>query len=179
MTEQNPVTEPATLTEPGTVTEQARADLRDPLAARDVDEAVARLRAAVLRLAQALRAPATGHGLTPSRLAGMVVLANEGPVRVGDFARRLGVTAASASRLVDVLVESGMTERVDDPTDQRACLLAATQRGRQAIEDVRRAGLEQLLQHVAELPEDEGERLLAAIPALERLADSVHDAAAG
>ena len=137
------------------------------------DDRVASLRTAVLRLAQALRAPAASHGLTPSRLAGLVVLSQHAPIRVGDFARMLRVTPASASRLVDVLRESGMVRRLVDPSDQRASLLELTESGEQALEDVRRVGLEQLSDLVDALPADRREALLAAVPALDDLADAM------
>jgi DNA-binding MarR family transcriptional regulator len=139
----------------------------------DLDEAVARLRTATLRLGAALRAPATLHGLTPSRLGGLVILAQQAPIRVGDFARELGITAPSASRLVDVLVESGTAERQDDPSDQRACMLALTAQGLRILDEVRRAGLQQLSEQVRSLPDEQCQQLLEAIPALQALADAL------
>lgn len=137
------------------------------------EQEAASLRTVVLRLAQALRAPATSHGLTPSRLAGMVVLAQHAPIRVGDFARRLRVTPASASRLVDVLAESGMVQRLVDPRDQRASLLALTDAGERALADVRRIGIETLTDQIDALAPDRRQVLLAAVPVLEELAEAM------
>lgn len=142
-------------------------------AGTDAPEAAAALRTALLRLAQALRAPAASHGLTPSRLAGMVILSQRAPIRVGDLARLLRVTPASASRLVDVLTDSGMVRRLVDPTDQRASLLDLTENGVRALEDVRRVGLHQLTDQVDALAPERREVLLAAVPVLEELAEAM------
>ena len=139
----------------------------------DGHEDIARLRAVTVRLAQALRAPAAEHGLTPSRLSALGLLSTRSPIRLGDFAREFGVTPASASRLVDVLTELGMVTRLQDPTDQRACLVTLADQGTETLEEVRRAGLDHLVRQVGELPGDQRDALLRAIPALEALADSM------
>ena len=102
----------------------------------------ARLRRAALRLAYGLRAPAARYGLTPSRLAALVILGKQGPMRVGDVARELNIAVPSASRLLDVLAESAFVERRDDPTDRRAFLVSLTADGARILEDVRAEGIQ-------------------------------------
>ncbi|MFD0231622.1 MarR family winged helix-turn-helix transcriptional regulator [Streptomyces decoyicus] len=75
------------------------------------NEIAARLRAAVLRLAHGLRAPAERHDLTPSRLTTLGVLSAHGPLRVGDLTRGTGIGMPSASRLVDNLVTAELVGR--------------------------------------------------------------------
>ncbi|MGW2024458.1 MarR family transcriptional regulator [Streptomyces decoyicus] len=72
---------------------------------------MARLRAAVLRLAHGLRAPAERHDLTPSRLTALGVLSAHGPLRVGDLTHGMGFGMPSTSRLVDVLVTAELVGR--------------------------------------------------------------------
>src|SRR6185436_13292921 len=95
----------------------------------------ARLRRAALRLAYGLRAPAIRYGLTPSRLAALVILGKQSPMRVGDLARELNIAVPSGSRLLDVLAESGFVERREDPTDGRAFLVSLTADGARILED--------------------------------------------
>lgn len=132
----------------------------------------ARLRRAALRLAYGLRAPATRYGLTPSRLAALVILGKQGPMRVGDLARELNVAVPSASRLLDLLAESGFVERRDDPTDRRAFLVSLTADGARILEDVRAEGTQELVGHLASLPAAQRAAVGAALPALEALADA-------
>ena len=132
----------------------------------------ARLRRAALRLAYGLRAPATRYGLTPSRLAALVILGKQGPMRVGDVARELNIAVPSASRLLDVLAESGFVERRDDPTDRRAFLVSLTADGARILEDVRAEGIQELAGHLASLTAAQRAAVEAALPALEALADA-------
>lgn len=132
----------------------------------------ARLRRAALRLAYGLRAPATRYGLTPSRLAALVILGKHGPMRVGDLARELNIAVPSASRLLDVLAESAFVERRDDPTDRRAFLVSLTADGARILEDVRAEGIHELAGHLASLPAAQRAAVEAALPALEALADA-------
>lgn len=132
----------------------------------------ARLRTAALRLAYGLRAPATRYGLTPSRLAALVILGKQGPVRVGDLASKLNIAVPSASRVLDVLAESGFVERRDDPTDRRAFLVSLTANGARILEDVRAEGTRELAGHLASLPAAQRAAIEAALPALEVLADA-------
>jgi len=132
----------------------------------------ARLRRAALRLAYGLRAPAIRYGLTPSRLAALVILGKHGPMRVGDLARELNIAVPSASRLLDVLAESAFVERRDDPTDRRAFLVSLTADGARILEDVRAEGIQELAGHLASLPAARRAAVEAALPALEALADA-------
>jgi DNA-binding MarR family transcriptional regulator len=132
----------------------------------------ARLRRAALRLAYGLRAPATRYGLTPSRLAALVILGKQGPMRVGDLARELNIAVPSASRLLDLLAESGFVERRDDPTDRRAFLVSLTADGARILEDVRAEGIQELAGHLASLAAAQRAAVEAALPALEALADA-------
>ena len=132
----------------------------------------ARLRRAALRLAYGLRAPATRYGLTPSRLAALVILGKQGPMRVGDVARELNIAVPSGSRLLDVLAESGFVERRVDPNDGRALLVSLTADGARILEEVRAEGIQELAGHLASLPAAQRAAVEAALPALEALADA-------
>jgi DNA-binding MarR family transcriptional regulator len=102
----------------------------------------------------------------------LVILGKQGPMRVGDLARELNVAVPSASRLVDLLAESGFVERRDDPTDRRAFLVSLTADGARILEDVRAEGTQELAGHLASLPAAQRAAVEAALPALEALADA-------
>jgi DNA-binding MarR family transcriptional regulator len=93
-----------------------------------------------------------------------------GPMRASDLAAALNLDASTISRQTHKLVDAGLIERTIDPVDGRACLLAVSERGRQAQAEVvsfRRQQLAQLLQEWS----DPDRRLVTNL--LDRLADDL------
>lgn len=131
----------------------------------------AELRAAVNRLAFYLRRDAGKRDLTPSRLAALAALDRGGPQRPGDVAARLGISAASMSRLTEVLEAGGWVRRTPDAADRRAFVLDLTEEGSAALNDVRRQGTGRLADDVAQLSPGDRATLSAALPVLAALAD--------
>jgi DNA-binding MarR family transcriptional regulator len=130
------------------------------------------LRAEVNRLAYHLRAPATRSGISPTRLAALAALAHaDSGLRAGDLAVRMGITPASTSRLIDILVEAGWADRERDPEDARAVLLTVTERGRRQIEELRRDNVANLAADLASLEPAERAVLAAAVPLLRTLSE--------
>lgn len=145
--------------------------MSEPVAEQPVAELAGGLRTVVNRLAYALRSPVAGDGITPTRLASLMTLMKYGPLRPGDLAARLNISAASASRLVDVLIEGEWIRREPDPDDRRASLLSLSTHGVEALEKLRREGTGELAAGIEALPADQRESLAAALPALVALAD--------
>lgn len=54
-------------------------------------------------------------------------------IRLTDLASRVGVTKQAVGQLVDDLVQIGMVERVNDPTDKRARRVRFSRRGHGAL----------------------------------------------
>jgi DNA-binding MarR family transcriptional regulator len=93
-----------------------------------------------------------------------------GPMRASDLAAALNLDASTISRQTHKLVDAGLIERTIDPVDGRACLLAVSERGRQALAEVvsfRRQQLAELLQEWS----DPDRRLVTNL--LDRLADDL------
>jgi DNA-binding MarR family transcriptional regulator len=131
------------------------------------------LRTTVVRLNHSLRQPVARRGVTPTRLTVLATLEKSGPMRAGDLAERLSVTAASMSRLVEALEEGGWVDRQPDPDDRRAQLLHLTGEGRETLETLRREGTGELAEAIRRLSEDDRDRLAAALPVLVRLSDEL------
>ena len=129
------------------------------------------LRTAVNRLAHALRAPASEHGVTPTRLSALATLDRHGPMRPSALASRMRITPASMSRLTDVLEEGGWVVREPDPADRRACLLRLSDHGAATLVELRLENATQLAADIAALDADDRARLEAALPVLSALAD--------
>ena len=68
-------------------------------------------------------------GLSAARIRLLLALSAEPDSRMGDLARRLGVTARALTPVTDSLAHDGLVERVVDQTDRRAFKLALTDLG--------------------------------------------------
>ncbi len=77
-----------------------------------------------------------GSGLTAARWQVLGAVLHE-PLTVSAAARSMGLARQSVQRLADVLVAEGLCEFLPNPAHQRAKLLAPTDRGWKAIEQIR------------------------------------------
>jgi DNA-binding MarR family transcriptional regulator len=134
------------------------------------DEA-ARLRAVVGRLGRQLRPTQAGAGLTPTQISVLFMLARRGPLRLSELAELEGLNPTMLSRVVAALADDGLLARASDPADRRAAVVDATPAGRRLREKIHRERSIVLGGRLAALSPAERESLLAALPALEALAD--------
>jgi len=77
------------------------------------------------------------------------------------------------SRIVDRIVENGWAGRQADATDHRACVISITSTGEAILATVRRNRAACLAAGLAHLEPEDAAALLAAMPALESLADQI------
>lgn len=70
-----------------------------------------------------------GAGMSMARLQVLHVLAEGGPIRIGELSEHLDVAARTMTSTVDGLARDGLVERRRDPRDRRAVLVAMTDRG--------------------------------------------------
>jgi DNA-binding MarR family transcriptional regulator len=57
----------------------------------------------------------------------------EGPRTNRELAELAGISAPTATRIVDGLLQRGLVSRVEDPTDRRAVVISLTAEGRSAL----------------------------------------------
>jgi DNA-binding MarR family transcriptional regulator len=127
-----------------------------------------RLFLAVGRLSRSLRQagiPGPGHGA----ISALATLVNHGQLRLGDLAAKEGVAAATMSRIVASLVESGYVSRESDPIDRRAWLATATEEGERLVSGVRSTRVQELNKRLDRLSPEHQDALAHALPALEAL----------
>ena len=130
------------------------------------------LRTELARLAYHLRIPATKSGITPTRLAALAALArHDQGCRQGDLAIEMGISPASMTRLVDIMVTARWVLRQRDPSDARAFALRLSDHGRSTLEGLRSEGTSRLSADIEALTDDERRTLAAAIPILRGIAD--------
>jgi DNA-binding MarR family transcriptional regulator len=89
------------------------------------------------------------------------------PIRLHDLAVRLGVTAPTASRAVDGLVEHGVLERRPDPDDRRAVRISLTTEGRSLVEERKSRVLAAFLPAAATMSSVDQERLIELLTELD------------
>lgn len=102
----------------------------------DVTDAVVGASRALVGIAVRTLSETTAD-LTMSQYRALVLLAYQGNQRVVDLADNLGVNSSTVTRLVARLVRKGFVDRIADPNDRRATLLAITDDGRSMVAAVR------------------------------------------
>jgi DNA-binding MarR family transcriptional regulator len=110
---------------PGTSTRQPPADLQSD--AQALQSAVADL----VRVYQFRdRDRICCHDISVTQCHALEMLAEHGPMRLGDLTDRLFLDKSTTSRVVHTLVNKGYVEQHADPRDRRATALSATSAGR-------------------------------------------------
>lgn len=122
------------------------------------------------------------RGLALPRLRGAEVellrLVESRPgIGISDAAKELYLASNSVSTLVNQLVKAGYLVRETDPADRRAARLRLTEAAAQRLKDWRRRRAELVAGHVSRLDETDQLLLEAALPALRRLAVTLHEEA--
>jgi DNA-binding MarR family transcriptional regulator len=139
-------------------------------------DAAIRLRRTIARLSRGLRPSQAATGLTPTQISVLVSVTIYGPIKLADLGAREGLNPTMLSRMVAQLASAGLVRRVADPADKRAALVEPTARGKRLHERMRQVRNDTLLAELARLSDEEHDLLLAALPALEQLADRLHKA---
>jgi MarR family transcriptional regulator, organic hydroperoxide resistance regulator len=96
----------------------------------------------------------------------------EGPSKVGGLAVAAGVSAPTATRMLDLLVREGLVERHASAEDRRCVLAALTDDGRRALQAKRR-DVRAMNQRIARLLDDDEREQAARL--LRRLAEAMEE----
>lgn len=130
-----------------------------------------RLYVALGRLVRSLRREGGGLPVSQGVFSALVTVVKEGPMRAGELAAREGVAPPSMTKVVTALEQQQLVERLPDPADGRAALIAATDAGREMVESSRAERMHGLARRLQALDGDQLAALDAALPVLEILAD--------
>ncbi|HWF54254.1 MAG TPA: MarR family transcriptional regulator [Solirubrobacteraceae bacterium] len=125
------------------------------------------------RLARRLRPTdaGTAAGLTPTRVAILLAVVRDGPVRLSALADGEGINPTMLSRSISRLLEDGLIERASDADDRRSAWVQPTPAGRKLAEKMRRERTDAVKLALAELGREDREGLERALPALEALCE--------
>ena len=109
--------------------------------------------------------------LTLPQLRTLLVLAEEGPLVIGQIAQRLGIGLSTGGHLVDRLVQAGLAERTEDVEDRRRTLAQLTPKGEELLTRLL-SGLQQLQVWLHEVDQDDLAVFLQGLKAINRLASA-------
>lgn len=140
-------------------------------------EDVARLRVALALVARRLDRQSRGDALTRTQASVLATVAHRGPLRLSELADIEGVNPTMLSRIVGKLEDAGLLRRRPDPDDGRAALVEVTDAGAALHRRLRAERTQLLTARLAAMPQARAAELLAALPALESLADRLADRA--
>ena len=125
-------------------------------------------------LVRRVRQPSAEGGLRMPERHALSRLDRGGPATSSELARQEQVTAQTMGATLGALRARGLVERHADPDDGRRVLLSVTDAGRRELQDKRDARAERLaLVLDRSFTRAELERLAAAAPLLERLAQRI------
>jgi DNA-binding MarR family transcriptional regulator len=136
-------------------------------------EDVTRLRVALGRISRFLDRQSRGDALTRTEASVLATVARRGPVRLSELADIEGINPTMLSRIVAKLEDRGLLRRHPDPDDRRASRVEVTATGGAEQQRLRTERTELLTARLAAMPEPRAAELLAALPALESLADQL------
>jgi DNA-binding MarR family transcriptional regulator len=140
-------------------------------------ELIARLRGVIPRLARQFNDTSTGEDLTPTQYSVLALVRIRGPIGLAELTELEGVNPTMLSRIIKVLDERGLIRRLSDPSDMRAVRVKVTADGEQVHDRVREQRTEVLSECLGRLPRQTADTLLAAVPAMEALAEALKSSA--
>jgi DNA-binding MarR family transcriptional regulator len=114
--------------------------------------------------------------LTTPQLKVVILLFVNGPSRMGEIASALGVSLATATGVVDRLVERGILVREDDPDDRRVVLCHLSGKGKELIGGLWQISQDQIKELMGSLA---AHQLLLITEALEVLVQAAEAAKEG
>lgn len=128
------------------------------------------LRDAIMRLNRRLRQTRPVGDLTMSQISALTTLGFAGALSPRELAEQERVQPPTMTKIVAKLEERGLVQRTPHPTDGRQVVLSATEVGRAAVVEHRRAGDAWLAQAIGELSAEDRETLRRATELLDKIA---------
>ena len=158
--------------EPRHATSNVRHTPVEPVEPAAADELAELLRETVTRLqptTEMISAAWSDAQITMQQLRVMTILYHDGPTRVSDLARKLGVSTPTITGILDRLVRQGVTYRMSDARDRRVVLNELSQDGRQLVEHLVPAVSDRTAVAISRLSDDERTALMDSLQSLLRV----------
>jgi DNA-binding MarR family transcriptional regulator len=132
---------------------------------------VTRLRMALGRISRQVDRQVSRGSLSATQVTVLGTIARRGPIRVSDLAEFENLNPTMLSRILGKLETAELVTRCSDPGDGRAVQVAATATGAKLDRQLRAERTALFAAKLAELPPAEAAVVIAALPALESLAE--------
>ncbi len=116
--------------------------------------------------------------LTMAQLKALFAIAHNGSPTVSVLAESLEVGLSAASQIVERLVQQGLVDRHDDPSDRRRAFVRLTPRGQQLVTRLREGSRDRLQNWISRLGDDDLTALAQGLHALADLASHERDGGA-
>jgi DNA-binding MarR family transcriptional regulator len=140
----------------------------------DIGEVAGALRVSIGLLLRRMRQVQPEGELTLPETSALARLDRGGPTTATALAKLEQISPQSMGATLAALEVRGLVERRPDPADGRRAVISATEAGLQVLRNRRNARTEQLAQALsAEFTRSELRQLMAAVPLIERLAQSI------
>jgi len=138
----------------------------------DVD----RLRIALARISRQVDRQVSGDGMTRTQLSVLATIARLGPIGISELADIEGLNPTMLSRVLGKLEAAGLVLRAATAEDRRAIRVQTTPAGRALNQRLRRQRSQLFAERLTGLSQRQAAQLLAAVPALETLAEQLNRA---
>jgi len=139
------------------------------------NDTVIRLRRVVLMLARQLNAASREEGLTPTQASVLGITTMRGPLSLAELTDLEGINPTMLSRVIGKLDSFGLINRLRDPDDFRAARVEVTPEGKAVYERITAQRSAVISESVTGLPAAQQDALIAALPALETLAEDLRE----
>jgi DNA-binding MarR family transcriptional regulator len=126
-----------------------------------------RLYVAIVHASTAMRASDAELGLSPSRSSTLATLRYAGPLRLGELARREGVSQPTMTQSVQAMEAAGLVARGPAEGDGRGCVVSITPEGRALVRRARARKVAWVRAALDPVGDDGAAALLAAVEALD------------
>jgi DNA-binding MarR family transcriptional regulator len=143
-------------------------DVSAPPTPDDTAELAGRLRLAVTRLARQLR-QTSDSDLSPTQGSVLATVGASGPLTLGELAELERVASPTITKVIGLLHEKGLVDKITDPADRRFVRVQLTTEGEALLARTRARKTAWLARQLQDLSPDEVERLVAAADVLEHL----------
>ena len=131
-------------------------------------ELAGRLRLAITRLARHLRQTADSD-LSPTQASVLATVSKAGPLALGELAELERVASPTITKVIALLHEKGLVDKLTDPDDRRFVRVSLTAEGEALLERTRARKTAWLARQLQDLSPEDLERLTAATDVLEHL----------
>jgi DNA-binding MarR family transcriptional regulator len=137
---------------------------------------VNRLRIALGRISRLVDRQVSGDGMTRTQLSALGTIARNRSIGVGDLADVEGFNPTMCSRMIGKLEAAGLVRRAQGEDDRREVRVEITAAGTRLHSRLRDQRSKLLRERLDQLTARDRRALLAAVPALESLAEAMRPA---